>query len=234
MEKLDFKTADKAFYTGKAGRIDRVILPGMAFLMIDGQGDPNTAPAYAEAVQALYGLSFGVKFAAKAALGRDHAVGPLEGLWWAEDMADFTTNRRDGWHWCMMIRQPDWITAEMLDQTRAAKGITAPVRLERLDEGLCLQTLHIGPYAAEGPTIAALHAGRRPGRSKMRSYEELNSALAALGSQTFTANGAVDDHTSDALLTAAWLRTAAHRAELWNPPGLAEVAQTEGWTFGAV
>lgn len=158
MEKLDFKTADKAFYTGKAGRIDRVILPGMAFLMIDGQGDPNTAPAYAEAVQALYGLSFGVKFAAKAALGRDHAVGPLEGLWWAEDMADFTTNRRDGWHWCMMIRQPDWITAEMLDQTRAAKGITAPVRLERLDEGLCLQTLHIGPYAAEGPTIAALHA----------------------------------------------------------------------------
>lgn len=83
-------------------------------------------------------------------------------------------------------------------------------------------------------TIAALHAGRRPGRSKMRSYEELNSALAALGSQTFAANGAVDDHTSDALLTAAWLRTAAHRAELWNPPGLAEVAQTEGWTFGAV
>lgn len=83
-------------------------------------------------------------------------------------------------------------------------------------------------------TIAALHAGRMPGRSKMRSYEELNSALAALGSRPVEASGAVDDHTSDAILTAAWLRTAAHRSDLWNPPGLTDVSQTEGWTFGAV
>lgn len=157
MEKLDFKTADKAFYTGKAGRIDRVFLPEMAFLMIDGQGDPNTTPAYGAAVQALYGLSYGVKFLAKSALGRDHVVGPLEGLWWADDLADFTANRRDGWRWTMMIRQPDWITAALVDQTRAAKAIDLPVRLERLTEGLCLQTLHLGPYAAEGPTITRLH-----------------------------------------------------------------------------
>ena len=83
-------------------------------------------------------------------------------------------------------------------------------------------------------TIAAMHAGRPPGRSKMRSYEELNSALTSLGSQRVEARGTVDDHTSDAILTSAWLRTAAHHPELWNPPGLSEVAQTEGWTFGAV
>lgn len=83
-------------------------------------------------------------------------------------------------------------------------------------------------------TIAAMHAGRPPGRSKMRSYEELNSALTSLGSQRVEARGTVDDHTSDAILTSAWLRTAANRLELWNPPGLSEVAQTEGWTFGAV
>lgn len=158
MDKLDFKAADKAFYTGRLGRIDQISVPDMAFLMIDGQGDPDTTPAYGAAVEALYGLSYGVKFLAKARLGRDHVVGPLEGLWWAEDMADFTSGRREGWRWCMMIRQPDWMTAELVEEVRVAKGIAAPVRLERLAEGLCLQTLHIGPYAAEGPTIAALHA----------------------------------------------------------------------------
>lgn len=83
-------------------------------------------------------------------------------------------------------------------------------------------------------TIAAMQAGRPPGRSKMRSFEDLNAALTALGSCPVEASGAVDDHTSDAILTSAWLRTAAHHPELWNPPGLTEVAQTEGWTFGAV
>ncbi len=83
-------------------------------------------------------------------------------------------------------------------------------------------------------TIAAMQAGRPPGRSKMRSYEDLNAALTSLGCHPVQATGAVDDHTSDALLTSAWLRTVAHRTELWNPPGLAEVALTEGWTFGAV
>ncbi|PLK26366.1 hypothetical protein [Novosphingobium sp. TH158] len=83
-------------------------------------------------------------------------------------------------------------------------------------------------------TIAALHAGRAPGRSKMRSYEELNAALAAFGSRPVRASGTVDDHTSDAILTAAWLRRAAFQPHLWNPPALQGVAQTEGWTFGAV
>ena len=83
-------------------------------------------------------------------------------------------------------------------------------------------------------TIAALAAGRRPGRSKMRTFADLNAALAALGSEPVHGEGAIDDHASDALLASAWLRTVAHDPALWNPRGLGSVRHTEGWTFGAV
>lgn len=84
-------------------------------------------------------------------------------------------------------------------------------------------------------SLAAIHAGRRAGQTKLRSYEELNHALAALGSAPIPASGPVDDHISDALLTAAWLREVAHLPEYWHPAAMTdEIAQTEGWTFGAV
>ncbi|WP_264295652.1 hypothetical protein [Altererythrobacter sp. CC-YST694] len=84
-------------------------------------------------------------------------------------------------------------------------------------------------------SLAAIHAGRRAGQTKLHSYEELNHALAALGSAPVPAHGPVDDHISDALLTAAWLREVAHLPEYWQPPAMTEeIAQTEGWTFGAV
>ena len=82
-------------------------------------------------------------------------------------------------------------------------------------------------------TIAALDAGRPASRSKMRSHAELNAGLAALGSPGVGGTGPIDDHSADALLTAAWLRTAAGRHELWQPAAMtAEIARTEGWTFG--
>ena len=83
-------------------------------------------------------------------------------------------------------------------------------------------------------TMAAIAGGRIAARSKIRSTAELNIALGVLGSRPVAETGPIDDHSSDALLSAAWLRTVAHDPELWNPPGLAEVAQTEGWTFGAL
>ncbi len=83
-------------------------------------------------------------------------------------------------------------------------------------------------------TIAALAAGRPAGRSKMRDHGALNTALAALGSDPVAGDGPIDDHRSDALVSAAWLRVASEQRDLWNPPGLDAVAQTEGWTFGAV
>ena len=84
-------------------------------------------------------------------------------------------------------------------------------------------------------TIAAIAAGRTASRSKLRSYSELNEALAALGSKPARGMGPIDDHRSDALLAAAWLRAVAHRPEYWQPPAMTpEIARTEGWTFGAL
>jgi hypothetical protein len=81
--------------------------------------------------------------------------------------------------------------------------------------------------------LAAIAAGRRAGRAKVRSYEDLNQALAALGSDPVPGSGPIDDHRSDAFLTAAWLRTVADRRDLWHPAALTpDLARTEGWTFG--
>jgi hypothetical protein len=83
--------------------------------------------------------------------------------------------------------------------------------------------------------LAAVEAGRTPGRAKMTDLAALNAALAALGSSPVDGSGPIDDHASDALLTSAWLRIAAPRAALWNPPALTgQIAATEGWTFGAL
>ncbi len=84
-------------------------------------------------------------------------------------------------------------------------------------------------------SLAAIAAGRRAGQTKLRSYEDLNAALAALQSKPVPGSGAIADHASDALLTAAWLRQAAPRREYWQPKLMTpQIAQTEGWTFGAL
>jgi Uncharacterized conserved protein len=171
MEKTDFRKDDRAFYTGKAGVWTLVEVPEWRFLAIDGEGDPNTARAYAEAVRALYALSYGVKFHAKAVRRRDHAVGPLEGLWWADDMETFIRREKDRWKWRMMIRQPDWLDDADLAAVReatlkkAAKAagegadpeVVARVEFWRYREGLSAQALHVGAYDEEGPLLADLH-----------------------------------------------------------------------------
>jgi hypothetical protein len=137
-----------------------VDVPDLTFLMIDGHGDPNTSPAYAEAVQALYAVSYAVKFAIKRSGGTDHKVAPLEGLWWALDMTDFSMERKSNWDWPMMIRQPGEATPDLVartaEETAAKKRIPAArdLRLQIYAEGRAAQVLHVGPYAAEAPTIA--------------------------------------------------------------------------------
>lgn len=162
MEKTDLRKALKLFYEPSARDFAVVDVPEMAFLMIDGAGDPNVSPVYANAVQWLYGVSYALKFASKAD-GRDYGVLPLEGLWWADDMDDFISANKAKWKWTMMIAQPDWITPDMLataiERTKAKLGEPpATLRLERFAEGLSVQIMHLGPYAAEGPTIARLHS----------------------------------------------------------------------------
>ena len=142
----------------------RLTVPPVQYLMVDGTGDPNTAPAYADAVGTLYAVSYALRFAVKAAGGEPWTVLPLEGLWWAQDMAGFSTDRREDWLWTMLIAQPPVVTESLgADAVAAAarKGkapAASGIRLETLDGGDVVQVMHHGPYADEGPTIAALHA----------------------------------------------------------------------------
>jgi hypothetical protein len=137
----------------------------MDFLMIDGEGDPNTAAEFQSAVDALYGVSYAAKFMVKEANpDDDYVVMPLQGLWWADDMQTFADLNKDEWKWTMMIVQPEVVTPEILEaaveQTREKKP-EAPVnelRFEEYDEGLSVQLMHIGPYSEEGPTIERLHS----------------------------------------------------------------------------
>lgn len=161
MDKLDFKALMKPYWRPPAGSFEVVEVPPLTFLMIDGHGDPNTAAAYKSAVQWLFTLSYTMKFQSKAA-GRDYGVAPLEGLWWAEDESRFADTDRSEWLWTMMIMQPDWIDDAALAgaMPKARKKLGEPpagLRLGRFEEGLSVQTLHIGPYSAEAETIARLH-----------------------------------------------------------------------------
>lgn len=161
--KIDFKTSLKHLYAPSGKDFSLVEVPPLQFLMLDGRGDPNRAPEYVQAVEALYSLSYGLKFMSKKQLGKDYVVAPLEGLWWAEEMNVFIEGDRDAWQWTMMILQPEWIGAEMVAEAsrEAARKKDLPAlpkaRLETYHEGLSVQILHLGPYSAEGPTLHRLH-----------------------------------------------------------------------------
>ena len=164
MDKVDFKKTMKHLYNPPKKDFVIVEVPIMNFLMIDGEGDPNTVVAYQDALQALYAMAYALKFASKKTLARDYTIPPLEGLWWAPDMNTFTkTDSKDEWLWTMMIMVPDWIEATLVEHERrhvtASKDLAAidRLRFEALNEGLSVQIMHIGPYADEGPTIQRLH-----------------------------------------------------------------------------
>jgi len=174
MSKIDFKKELKHLYQPSAKEFVVVDVPPMKFLMIDGHGDPNTAQEYQDALEALYAVSYKLKFMSKKELGKDYVVPPLEGLWWAEDMETFTTARdKSAWDWTMMIMQPEWIIQEMVEE--AVKQVEkkdlpalSKLYLETYHEGLSVQILHIGSYDDEAPTIARLHNEFIP----ENSYEE--------------------------------------------------------------
>ncbi len=162
MDKLDFRREHKELYAPPREPVI-VSVPELSFLMIDGHGDPNTAPEYARAIEALYSISYTVKFALKSERGPDYAVMPLEGLWWADDPSTFASGDKSAWHWTAMIAQPDVIDGDLLAAAveRACEKKELPAaaqaRLEHFREGDAAQVLHVGPYSEEGPTIARLH-----------------------------------------------------------------------------
>lgn len=163
-EKVDLKQEFKELYSARL-EPHLIEVPPLQYLMVDGTGDPNTSEDYRAAVEALYGMAYALKFQSKKDSERgDFVVMPLEGLWWAEDMAEFSVDAKGDWYWTSMILQPSFITQEMLEQARSDMtrkkpvAALAKVRLETLCEGPSAQVLHLGPYSKEGPTIASLHA----------------------------------------------------------------------------
>ncbi|WP_406078915.1 GyrI-like domain-containing protein [Micromonospora sp. NBC_00858] len=168
-DKTDFKKTTDA-YQARRGQFRIVDVPDMQYLMIDGHGDPNTSPAFTDAVEALYPVAYKLKFASKRDLLRDYVVPPLEGLWWADDMDSFTAERdKSRWDWTLMIMAPDWINQDMVTaavEQAGARNRPARLddtRLETLSEGRCVQTLHIGSFDEEAEVLAHLHHKFVPG-----------------------------------------------------------------------
>ena len=162
--KIDFKRTMKEFYQPSSKEVVQVDVPEMQFLMIDGIGSPGDSKEYIDALAVLYPVAFKTKFLSKAK-GKDYVVPPLEGLWWADNMDDFTEGNRDKWKWTMMIMQPDWITQDIInevieitkDKKPELSELLPKLRLERYKEGKAAQIMHIGPYSEEGPTVQKVH-----------------------------------------------------------------------------
>ena len=164
MTKIDYKKQLKELYRPTAKKVTQVNVPTMNFLMVDGAGEPGS-PVYGEAIEALYSISYTLKFMIKKGeIGIDYGVLPLEGLWWADDMSDFVNDNKSNWIWTMMIMQPELVTPELVQeaiaQVKIKKNLAAidKVRFEPFSEGLCAQTLHVGPFSEEGPTVERVHS----------------------------------------------------------------------------
>lgn len=162
-EKLDYKKEYKDLYMPKGPML--IDVPEMGFIMVDGRGAPE-GEEYPHAMQALYALTFTIKMSKMSGAQPEgyfeYVVPPLEGLWHGEK-GDFDLDRRDKWQWISMIRQPEFVTEEVflwaMDECRRKKPEVdcSKARFEMFTEGLCVQTMHKGPYSEEPETIAALH-----------------------------------------------------------------------------
>jgi len=163
MEKIDYKKELKDLYKPSAKKVDILDVPEMNFIMIDGAGDPNTSQEFQEAVEALFSISYTLKFMVKkGVLGIDYGVLPLEGLWWTDDISQFNIENKDNWKWTLMIMQPEYATRELfheaVEQVKRKKNLPAlpKVRFEAFSEGKAAQIMHIGP-SEEGLTVEKVH-----------------------------------------------------------------------------
>lgn len=185
MKKLDLKRDLKQFYAPSAKKIEVVDVPPFNFAMIEGAiepgHEPGDSPAFQQATEALYGVAYTLKFMSKKRAENpiDYPVMALEGLWWVED-GRFDISVKDNWHWRLMILQPEHITEEMfqkaLEQQREKRDNPAldHLRLETFHEGLCVQTMHIGPYSTEPVTVARMEAfAAENGYGMRREHHEI-------------------------------------------------------------
>lgn len=183
-KKLDLRKDLKYLYGPSAKQVELVRVPAFKFAMIDGRiepgSSPSTSPGFQEAVGALYGLAYSLKFLSKRRDRNpiDYPVMALEGLWWVDGSTfDFDVTKE--WNWTLMILQPAHVTAAMFREALQELGIKRPnpalerMRLVTFREGLCVQTMHVGPYSTEPETLARMEsfASERGYRSSGKHHE---------------------------------------------------------------
>lgn len=170
MKKLDLKKDLKAYFQPSAKKVVAIEVPRFKFIMIDGAietgMEPGTSPLFQENTEAMYGAAYTLKFMLKKREVDpvDYPVMAMEGLWDVRD-GNFDINVKDNWDYTLMILVPDFITQDIfeegLTQLRKKKGDQPAfdrLRLDTFEEGLCIQTMHIGPYATEPETLERMHA----------------------------------------------------------------------------
>lgn len=179
MEKLDLKKTFKNLYAPSPKSVELVEVPEFNFVMIDGRvaagESPQASTEFQEAMQALYGAAYTLKFMSKLSKVDpiDYAVMALEGLWWVPS-GQFDFLKKEDWLFTLMIMHPDHITAEMfqqaLQQLRKKKPGPAldKLRFERFSEGLCIQVMHLGPYSQEPATLERMDAFARENNLRYR------------------------------------------------------------------
>ncbi len=185
MENLDLRKQLKYLYSPSAKKVEVVDVPAFNFAMIDGaiepDASPGTSPGFQEATQALYGIAYTLKFMTKQRKSNpvDYPVMALEGLWWVED-GQFDIQKPGNWKYTLMILQPDLVTTEMFSdglaqlQKKKPSPAVERLRLERFHEGLCLQIMHIGPYADEPASVAKMTAfAQENGYSLQYNHHEI-------------------------------------------------------------
>lgn len=181
-KKVDLRKELKHLYAPSTKEVVEVEVPEMHFLMVDGEGDPVTSTAYKEATEALYSLSYALKFAVKKDEGMDYRVMPLEGLWWMDEEADSLEDileNREAWKWTSMIMQPGWVTEERVESALVWIGkkknlpALSRVRFEPFHEGRAAQIMHVGPFSEEGPTVGMVDRfiEQRSARMRCKHHE---------------------------------------------------------------
>jgi len=165
VSRLDLRKSLHDYYSPPSGEVELVTLPEMKYIMADGRGDPQDE-SFQRAMGVLFSLAYALRFRSKKLLRRDYSVMTPEALWWVRG-GGFDSSRRDEWLWTLMVVVPDSISCKMFDEARLEvrekknpPGI-GRARFETLDEGLCIQTMHVGPYSTVAESISRLEAFAR-------------------------------------------------------------------------
>lgn len=163
MDKFDFKREFKEIYSPSAKDFSLIDIPSFRYLAVDGSGDPETAQEFTDAFSAIYPVAYTLKMTGKKRDGRDFVVGPVSATWSSKVKSAFVTGDREKWDWTVLVPLPDWIPDAEVEEARtavAAKSNPASIgklHILELNEGLCVQILHRGPYEDEAPVLERMH-----------------------------------------------------------------------------